>query len=137
MKDFANREVSEVRVYSLRDHGEDYVSEHFKVKEFACKDGSDVVLIHPQLPLLLEEVREKLDGRPIHVLSGFRTPSHNKREGGAVRSMHLYGMAADVWSNHFTPQQVQDAFRQLGAGGIGVYPNFIHGDVGPEREWGG
>ena len=136
MKDFANREIREGLVFSLREHGEDHVSPNFKVKEFRCRDGSDLIVIHPQLPLLLEAMRTLLQGRPIIVNSGFRTPSYNRRVGGAVRSMHLYGMAADIYSNHFSPEKMNEVAEALGAGASALYSGFLHVDVGLERDWG-
>ena len=40
----------DVKVYSLAADGDKYLTPHFQVKEFRCRDGSDVVLIHEQLP---------------------------------------------------------------------------------------
>lgn len=36
----------DVKVYSLATDGDKYLTPHFQVKEFRCRDGSDVVLIH-------------------------------------------------------------------------------------------
>jgi hypothetical protein len=43
----------------------------------------------------LDEVRHRV-GFPIIITSGYRTPEHNKRVGGAPNSAHLEGFAADV-----------------------------------------
>lgn len=43
----------------------------------------------------LNYLREKL-GRPIVVNSAFRTPQVNKQVGGAKRSLHMQGRAADI-----------------------------------------
>ena len=47
----------DVKVYSLAADGDKYLTPHFQVKEFRCRDGSDVVLIHEQLPWDLEAIR--------------------------------------------------------------------------------
>lgn len=47
----------DVKVYSLAADGDKYLTPHFQVKEFRCRDGSDVVLIHEQLPWDLESIR--------------------------------------------------------------------------------
>lgn len=43
----------------------------------------------------LNYVREKL-GRPIYINSAFRTPAVNEQVGGAKRSLHMQGRAADI-----------------------------------------
>lgn len=43
----------------------------------------------------LNYIREKL-GRPIFVNSAFRSPEVNKQVGGAKRSLHMQGRAADI-----------------------------------------
>jgi uncharacterized protein YcbK (DUF882 family) len=37
---------------------------------------------------MLEEIRTHFD-RPIHILSGYRCPAHNKAVGGAPDSQHM------------------------------------------------
>lgn len=39
----------DVKVYSLAAEGGRQVTPHFKVREFACSDGSDVVFVAPSL----------------------------------------------------------------------------------------
>lgn len=43
----------------------------------------------------LNFIREKL-GRPIYINSAFRTPKVNEQVGGAKRSLHMQGRAADI-----------------------------------------
>lgn len=43
----------------------------------------------------LNFIREKF-GRPIIVNSAYRTPEVNKKVGGAKRSLHMQGRAADI-----------------------------------------
>lgn len=43
----------------------------------------------------LNYLREKL-GAPVYVNSAFRTPAVNKQVGGAKRSLHMQGRAADI-----------------------------------------
>lgn len=87
--------------YSLKRDGEKLCpgTQHFKVKEFACHDGSDLIKIDDQLPVLLEMVREYCAqnyGRcSIKITSGYRTPAHNAAEHGATSSQHVKGTAAD------------------------------------------
>ena len=76
--------------------------------------------------------------QPLRVSSGYRTPETNAAtEGAAVHSMHLAGRAAD-----FTVEGVPSAVlvklaARFTAGGVGVYPAFVHVDTGPVRTWAG
>lgn len=84
-----------VITYSLKKDGDKYISPHFRVREFRCKDGSDTILISTELVEVLEKLREKL-GCSININSGYRTKSHNKAVGGSATSKHLKGMASDI-----------------------------------------
>jgi uncharacterized protein YcbK (DUF882 family) len=128
--------VSEVGVYSLSEMGPGLrVSEHFTLEEFACSDGSDVVLIHPGLIQLLESIRLEIGG-PLYINSAYRSHHHNSIIGGAKTSKHLYGLAADVRSPGIHPNQIAIFAEQLNVGGIGHYENFTHLDVyGVNRRW--
>ena len=64
------------------------MSEHFKPKEFASKDGAPSPWpeeVDPDLYLLLEEIRADF-GEPIYINSGYRSPEHNKKVGGVIMS---------------------------------------------------
>ena len=119
-----------VKVYSRAADGLCKVAENFTVREFACSDGSDAVFIAPELASVLQKVRTHF-AKPVHVLSGYRTPTKNKAVGGAARSRHLYGLAADIRIDGVTPAAVAAYAETLlpGRGGIGVYETFTHIDV--------
>lgn len=90
-----------VKTYSLKNDGNTYLSDHFCVKEFRCKDGTDEILIDTELVKMLEQLRaklgEKLGGEVrININSGYRTASHNQKVGGSSTSKHCKGMAADI-----------------------------------------
>ena len=44
----------EINGYSREKDGGRLLSTHFKVREFACRDGSDVVLVAPRLVMVLD-----------------------------------------------------------------------------------
>jgi len=76
------------------------VSAHFTFTEFRCKCGGryrDCRRVHLTRELVrdLEAYRARI-GRGVRIVSGYRCPSHNKAVGGASRSRHLYGDAADI-----------------------------------------
>lgn len=135
---YSNADLSGIQVYSLRNHGAKYrVSENFTLKEFACNDGSDVVLIHHRLPALLEAIRLEFGG-PLRINSAYRSHQHNAFIGGDDNSRHLYGYAADIWIPGVYPDSIADLAEHIGAGGVGRYNAFTHVDVwGNGRRWRG
>lgn len=118
-----------IKAYSLKKDGNKKLSTNFKVKEFACKDGSDPIFIDTELVMVLQKIRDHF-GKPITITSAYRTPPHNSREGGTTYSQHLYGKAADIKISGVTPKKVADyAETLLDNGGIGIYNTFTHIDV--------
>lgn len=134
---FNDSEPADARYYTLSKYGPAYkLSPHFQLSEFACKDGTDAVLVHPRLVDLLEAIREHF-GRPVLINSGYRTPAHNRRSGGSPNSQHLAGMAADIRVPGVDVEEVARCAERLGAGGVGRYGTFTHVDCGPSRRWRG
>ena len=119
-----------VKAYSKSREGTKCLTKNFRVKEFACKDGSDPVFISPELVELLQKIRDHF-GKAVVINSGFRTAKYNKSVGGAAYSQHLYGMAADITVKGVKPADVAAYAETLlpDKGGIGIYPNFVHVDV--------
>lgn len=117
--------------YNLRTDGNIKLTPHFKVKEFACKDGSDIIQIDDDLLEILESLRLKL-GKPITIVSGYRTREYNTRCGGANNSYHLRGMASDIRIDGVSPIIVGLYAASLGARGIGIYNDFTHIDTREE-----
>ena len=115
------------------------LSKHFDSKEFDCrhcKTGGDTV--DPSLVELLEVLREHFN-KPVIVTSGYRCPEHNRAVGGAKRSQHLFGTAADIQVKGVDPKDVADYLDpQEEAKGLGRYNTFTHVDVrsGPKVRWG-
>lgn len=72
------------------------LSESFTVREFACKDGSDTIMIDETLVAYLQRIRNWA-GAPVIINSGYRTPAYNATiRGAAKNSKHTKGMAADI-----------------------------------------
>lgn len=118
-------------------HGDLYFSiegkqTHFKVREFASNDGADDIKVCVALVYLLEEIRQRT-GQPVNITSGYRTPAHNQKVGGAKNSQHMLGKAADIVVGAHTSAahalQIGALAESLGAGGVGVYKTFTHVDV--------
>ena len=75
-----------------RDHP---ISAHFTLGEFASKDGADLVKYSTELLALLETLRS-YGGFTIAINSGYRTAAYNRAIGGASKSQHVEGTAADI-----------------------------------------
>ena len=100
------------------------------MKEFACKDGTPIVFVDEYLAILLDILRETIK-KPVIVTSGYRTPEHNKKVGGAKYSYHMRGMAADIVVKDMTPKDVAKELDKLvpNSGGIIVYKSWVHFDT--------
>nr|DAJ54678.1 MAG TPA: peptidase [Caudoviricetes sp.] len=129
----------EINAYSKATSGDKLLSSHFKVREFACRDGADAVLVAPRLVMVLESIRTHFNA-PVTISSGYRTPQYNGQVGGAAHSQHCYGCAADIVVKGQTPQAVAAYARQLMPdwGGVGIYNGFTHIDVRENKsDWKG
>ena len=126
-------EVSEmviINAYSKAKDGNKNLAANFKVREFACKDGSDPIFVAPELVEILQKIRTHF-GRAVTINSAYRTASYNKKVGGATYSQHCYGMAADIKVKGIAPKTVAAYAETLmpNKGGIGIYSTFTHIDV--------
>jgi uncharacterized protein YcbK (DUF882 family) len=87
--------------------------------------------VNPKLVDLLEEIRTKV-GKPITIMSGKRCEAHNAKVGGAKKSQHVLGNAADIKIKDMTAQDVQGYLETVFGdriGGLGSYKTFTHIDV--------
>ena len=114
----------------MAEEGHREAIEYFKVREFACKSGDDLVRISPALLDILHSIRHHF-GVPVIITSGYRTPEHNKKVGGAKKSTHMVGIAADIVVKGVSPGKVAQYAELLMPeyGGIGEYRTFVHIDV--------
>lgn len=124
----ADATTNSVKTYSKSKNGNTYLSKNFQVKEFACKDGSDKILIDLDLVNYLQKIREHF-GKSITINSGYRTPSYNKKVGGATNSYHTKGQAADIVVSGVSPKEVAKYAESIGIKGIGLYSSFVHIDT--------
>lgn len=108
------------------------ISKNFKLNEFQCSDSGSVVKLDSKLLEKLQLLRDKLNN-PINITSGYRTPECNKHVGGSSNSYHMKGMAADIYSLGYTPTEIAKAAEEVDFNGIGIYSNFVHVDVRPNK----
>lgn len=82
-------------------------------------------------------------GERLMINSAYRSPSYNRRVGGAPKSTHMSGKALDISfeSGYSTPkaERLISLAKQIGFHGIGRYPGkrFTHIDIASKREWRG
>lgn len=122
------------------------LTKNFSLPEFASKDGAAFPeSVKANLAVLadqLQALRDQLNA-PIEILSGYRSAEHNLKIGGALKSFHVTGQAADIKVAGFTPRQVFDAIEALikagkmKEGGLGLYASWVHYDTRGKRiRWG-
>jgi hypothetical protein len=82
-----------------------YVSPHFQLKQFVCKQNGGYpryIVLNEQLIQRLEALLEIVNDAGIpastfHVMSGYRTPAYNRGLGNVPYSRHTWGSAADIF----------------------------------------
>ena len=122
------------------------LTKNFNSEEFDCKDGTKVpekyLLNVKEVANNLQVLRDYLKV-PVSVTgSGYRTPAHNKKVGGAKASQHLTASGADINAEGYEPKQLAEVIEllilkgKMKQGGIGIYPNFVHYDIrGTKARW--
>jgi uncharacterized protein YcbK (DUF882 family) len=121
------------------------LTKNFNKQEFDSKDGAEMPLEVLQnikeLATNLQVLRDELKA-PITINSGYRSPKHNAKIGGAKRSQHLLGTASDIVVSGHTPQEVaiviEDLIRsgKMKQGGLKAYNSFTHYDIrGVRARW--
>lgn len=119
-----------INSYIMDKDANEKIGQHFKVKEFACKDGSQVVFIDSYLVSILDILRNQVE-KPVIITSGYRTPQRNKEAGGAKYSYHMRGMAADIRINGMNAKEIADKLNKIipNECGIIVYKSWVHIDT--------
>ena len=130
-----------IRQYSFAKNGDRRLAPDFKVRELRCRDGSDTVMVDETLTVVLQCIREHF-GKPVTITSGYRTPAHNAKVGGAKSSQHLLGRAADIRVQGVSVEDVAAYAESLMPdwGGVGRYPvkagratGWVHVDTRAEK----
>jgi len=109
---------------------EKMVSKYFKRKEFACKCGCGFSAVDAELLAVLEDLRIYFLN-PLVINSGCRCETHNKKIGGANKSYHIRGMAADIRIKNISTADISAYLEKKyhNKYGIGKHKTFIHIDV--------
>ncbi|MBI1383602.1 MAG: DUF882 domain-containing protein [Rhizobiales bacterium] len=124
-----------------------YVPESLEKLNWVMRDWrrNEPTKMDPELLDIIWEVHTELGSRePIHLISGYRSPSTNemlrRTQGGQARnSQHTRGKAADVHFPDVPAKRLRYAALVRERGGVGYYPTsavpFVHIDTGNVRHW--
>lgn len=111
------------------------VTQNFSSTEFDCHGQGccSITKIDPKLAEYLQQIRKHF-GKPVIVTSAYRCEKHNKNIGGATKSYHMRGQAADIVVSGVTSQEVAKYAESIGILGIGLYETskdgyFVHIDT--------
>lgn len=108
---------------------------NFSPKEIACKDSGSIK-IKVEAMEKLQALRTAI-GKPLSIVSGYRSPAHNAAVDGAPQSKHMLGEAFDVSMVGHDPAEFAKAALAAGFVVARHYPEsrFTHIDLGPYRTW--
>ena len=122
------------------------LTKNFTRQEFDCKDGTIVPEKYmknaQEVANNLQNLRDYLEVQISVTGSGYRSPKHNKKVGGAKFSQHLTASGADINAEGYEPKQLAEVIEllilkgKMKQGGLGIYPNFVHYDIrGTKARW--
>lgn len=128
-------DAADIKTLSLVINGNNSVSANFRVKEFACKDKSDKILLDVEfVQKYLQKIRDHF-GTTVTINSGYRTLDYNMKINGSTNSYHCRGRAFDIVVKGHTPVEVARYAQTLGILGIIQYNGFVHIDSRNKRYW--
>lgn len=99
-----------------RENENTFVSPHFQLKQFVCKQSG----AYPKYIVLNEALLERLEellaltrragyrASTFHVMSGYRTPAYNRAIGNVAYSRHTWGSAADIFVDENGDDRMDD-----------------------------
>ena len=112
--------------FSLRE-----ITESAKARELGIDNTMPPLLMRNAKALAerLQIIRDVLR-EPVYVSSGYRCAALNKAVGGAYTSQHQLGLAADIYADGYTAQELFDAILKMNIS----YDQFIIERAGL-KEW--
>ncbi len=124
------------------------LTDNFTLKEARCKDKyrtpvpKRLMANAKKVAMQLEILRKAIGNLPVNTNSWFRTPAHNRKEGGHETSEHMEAIAVDFWVFGIPPlilYHIIEALIRSGVmeeGGLGLYDGFVHYDCrGYRSRW--
>lgn len=100
----------------------DKISKNFQYKEFDCHGQGccSTTIIDEKLVEYVQQIRDHF-GKPVTITSPYRCEVHNRRVGGATKSYHMRGQAADIVVQGISSREVAKYAESIGILGIGLY----------------
>ena len=100
----------------------DKIAKNFQYKEFDCHGQGccSTTIIDEKLVEYVQQIRDHF-GKPVTITSSYRCEVHNRRVGGATKSYHMRGQAADVVVQGVSSREVAKYAESIGILGIGLY----------------
>lgn len=147
--DIYQRIVGETRIKDLLSR-DDFYSKAIMNRSKVIYWRIDKRIIYKIFELRKELRKKKYDENGFRISDGFRTPTHNKKVGGASKSVHIKGEAIDMVIKDIDKNGIySDEDKQIvidiletkiikNAGGIGKYPGtrIVHIDIrGYRARW--
>lgn len=104
------------------------ISKNFQYKEFDCqgKGCCSTTIIDEKLVEYVQRIRDHF-GKPVTITSPYRCEVHNRRVGGATKSYHMQGRAADIVVQGVSSREVAKYAESIGILGIGLYETSADG----------
>lgn len=104
------------------------ISKNFQFKEFDCqgKGCCSKTIIDEKLVAYVQQIRDHF-GKPVTITSPYRCEVRNKRVGGATKSYHMQGRAADIVVQGVSSREVAKYAESIGILGIGLYETSADG----------
>ncbi|MEW5925291.1 MAG: D-Ala-D-Ala carboxypeptidase family metallohydrolase [Candidatus Zixiibacteriota bacterium] len=104
------------------ENAETRLTPHFRLSQFACKQGNGYpkyIVLRELLLVKLEVILQALNEKGYHcstlnVMSGYRTPYYNKTIGNVRYSRHQWGDAADIFIDENPKDDVMDDLNKDG-----------------------
>lgn len=106
-----------------------------------CHFTNEIKDIDIRLLDLLSKIQRMFGlDRQFHVVSGYRSLEYNEylRSIGrrvSKNSLHLLGLAVDIFIPGINNSELFSMAKTFEAGGVGLYPEFVHIDTGRKRYW--
>lgn len=106
----------------------DKIAPNFQYKEFDCHGSGccSKTVIDEKLVAYVQQIRDHF-GKPVTITSPYRCEVHNRRVGGATKSYHMQGRAADIVVQGVSSREVAKYAESIGILGIGLYETAADG----------
>lgn len=102
------------------------ITDSFHLREFECRCGAcPYTLMSVDHVHRLQALRNLIKN-PIRILSGYRCYARNLAVGGEKNSMHMYGLATDVYAEGLEMGTLASLGREFE--GVGIYDTWVHFD---------